>query len=340
VIKKKPSQAIEEKDDLLNKGEIIIYTAADGTEQTEVMLQGETLWLTEQQIAALFDRDRTVIGRHIKSVFKTGELEEKSNVQKMHIANSDKPVAYYNLDVIISVGYRVNSKRGTQFRIWANRILKEHLIQGYTINEKSLREKTDKIKKLRESISLVERSILSQTQSLEDARNIIKVLSDFAGGLDILDDYDHEHLETNGKTLNSAIIINKHEFLRVVDSMRRQFDSDIFGKPKDNSFESSISQIYQSFNESELYPTIEHKASMLLYLVVKNHSFADGNKRIAAALFLYFLERNSILYRQDNQQIISNDGLAALTLLIAISKPEEMDTMVKITMTILNRGQR
>ena len=322
-----------------DNGEIVIYTASDGTVQTEVRLRGETLWLTEQQLAGLFDRDRTVIGRHIKSVFRTGELDEESNVQKMHIPHSDKPVSLYSLDVILSVGYRVNSKRGTQFRIWANRILKDHLVKGYTLNQKLLQEKTGQIRKLRDSIALVERSILTQAQSLEEARNVIKILSDFAAGLELLDDYDHESLENTGRTKKAAVRISKHDFSSVIESMRSQFSSDIFGRPKDSSFESSISQIYQSFSGSDLYPAIEHKAAVLLYLVVKNHSFTDGNKRIAAALFLYFLERNALLYRPDGQQIITNDGLAALTLLIAVSKPEEKDIMVKITMTILNRGQ-
>jgi prophage maintenance system killer protein len=318
--------------------EMVIFTSAEGNIETEIRLENESFWMTEQQIALVFERDRTVIGRHIKNIFKTGELEEKSNVQKMHIPNSDKPVAFYNLDMILSVGYRVNSKRGAQFRIWASRILKEHLVKGYTINEKLLLEKSEKLQKLRDSIRLVERSVQMQVQNLEEARNILKVLADFADGLNILDDYDHEKLETSGRSKIPAVRISGEEFLQVLESMRRQFDSDVFGKPKDNSFDSSVNQIYQSFNGAELYPTLEHKAAMLLYLVVKNHSFVDGNKRIAAALFLYFLERNHLLYASGGKQLISNDGLAALTLLIAVSKPAEKETMIKITMTILNRG--
>lgn len=317
---------------------MVIFTSAEGNIETEIRLENESFWMTEQQIALVFERDRTVIGRHIKNIFKTGELEEKSNVQKMHIPNSDKPVAFYNLDMILSVGYRVNSKRGAQFRIWASRILKEHLVKGYTINEKLLLEKSEKLQKLRDSIRLVERSVQMQVQNLEEARNILKVLADFADGLNILDDYDHEKLETSGRSKIPAVRISGEEFLQVLESMRRQFDSDVFGKPKDNSFDSSVNQIYQSFNGAELYPTLEHKAAMLLYLVVKNHSFVDGNKRIAAALFLYFLERNHLLYASGGKQLISNDGLAALTLLIAVSKPAEKETMIKITMTILNRG--
>ena len=251
----------------------------------------------------------------------------------------ERQVDYYNLDVIISVGYRVKSKRGTQFRIWANRILKEHLVNGYTINQKRLIEQQSRLQELKESIHLVERSLLSEVQTIEEARTIIQVLADFASGLAILDDYDHETLEIKGKSPAQAVKIGMDEFLKVVETMRCDFDSGIFGQQKDNSFDSSVSQMYQSFGGKELYPSIEHKAAMLLYLVIKNHSFVDGNKRIAAALFLYFLERNGLLYRAGGNRIIGNDGLATLTLLIAVSKPEEMDTMIKIIVTILNRGQ-
>jgi prophage maintenance system killer protein len=321
-----------------NKGEVIIYQAEDGTVQAEVRMTEDSLWLSEQQIAVVFERDRTVIGRHIKNIIKTGELNEQSNVQKMHSAHSDKPVVFYNLDMILSVGYRVNSKRGTQFRIWANRILKEHLVQGYTINEKRLKEQQNKMLQLRESIQMVERSLLEHAETIDDARNIVKVLAEFAGGLQILDDYDHENLAFGGNTQKKAILLGVQDFLAIVDAMRRDFDSAVFGQTKDNSFNSSVGQIYQSFDGNDLYPSIEHKAAMLLYLVVKNHSFVDGNKRIAAALFLFFLETNGLLHNQTGHRIVSDDGLAALTLLIAISKPEEKDTMVKIVITVLNRS--
>jgi len=322
-----------------SKGEIVIYTAPDGSIQTEVRMEAETLWLTEQQIAAVFERDRTVIGRHIKNIIKTGELDEKSNVQKMHIAHSDKPVAFYNLDMILSVGYRVNSKRGTQFRIWANRVLKEHLVQGYTLNHKRLQEKQDQVDKLKNAIALVERTLLQQVEHVQAARDVVAVLNTYAKGLEILDDYDHEQLETQGKTVKPELIIAPSEFISVVEAMRRDFDSSVFGKPKDASFESSVRQIYQSFDGRELYPSLEHKAAMLLYLVVKNHSFVDGNKRIAAALFLYFLAKNQLLFSPTGKRRISDEGLAALTLLIAISKPEEKDTMVNIVITVLNRSE-
>ncbi|MCF8054003.1 MAG: virulence protein RhuM/Fic/DOC family protein [Deltaproteobacteria bacterium] len=323
-----------------SKGEMVIYQTADGSITTEVRMEAETLWLSEQQIAMVFERDRTVIGRHIKNIIQTGELEEKSNVQKMHIANSDKQVSFYNLDMILSVGYRVNSKRGAQFRIWANRILKEHLVQGYTINQKRLQEQRHQFSRLQESIQLLERSLMEQAVTVDSARNIVRVLAEFSKGLEILDDYDNEKLEQNGKTMKPALVIDTAEFSSVVEALRRDFDSAIFAQPKDASFESSVRQIYQSFAGNELYPSIEHKAAMLLYFVVKNHSFVDGNKRIAAALFLYFLDKNSLLFGANGQRRISDEGLAALTLLIAVSKPEEKNTMVNIVITVLNRSNQ
>ncbi len=332
-----------EKDITKNTGEIVIYTSADGTVHTEVCLVSESLWLSLNQIATLFERDKSVISRHIRNIYKEAELELNSTVaifatvQREGGRQIERNIEYYNLDMILSIGYRVNSKRGTQFRIWANRILKEHLVKGYTINQKRLFEQQQRIKEMKESIAMVERSLLEQVETIDEARTIVRLLSDFSCGLEILDDYDHETLATEGNTGTRAIVIGKEEFMTVVDAMRRDFDSGVFGKPKDASFDSSVNQIYQSFGGTEFYPTIEHKAAMLLYLVVKNHSFVDGNKRIAAALFLYFLEKNGLLYQSYGSRIIGNDGLAALTLLIAVSKPEEKNTMIHIVLSILNR---
>lgn len=327
------------------KGEMIIYTSPEGTANIDVRLEAETLWLSQKMMAELFGKDSDTIGLHLKNIYSEEELEEKATTEDFSVVQTEgkrrvtRRVKFYNLDAILSVGYRVNSKRGTQFRIWANRILKEHLVQGYTINAKRLAEQQSQIARLKESIRLVERSLLDNIETVDQARSVIKILSDFSQGLDILDNYDHESLETMGKTHTPAVVIEKQEFLDVVSAMRRDFDSDVFGKPKDNSFDSSVCQMYQSFAGTELYPTIEHKAAILLYLVVKNHSFVDGNKRIAAALFLYFLEKNKLLTRPDGQRAISNDGLAALTLLMAVSRPEEKDTMIQIAITIMNRRQ-
>lgn len=328
----------------IDKGEMVIYQTEDGTIQTEVRMQSETLWLTQYQLEELFATDRSSIVKHIQNIIETGELDKAVTCAKFAQVRQEgkrsvkREILYYNLDMILSVGYRVNSKRGTQFRIWATRVLKDHLAQGYTINQKRLAERQEKFRLLKESIYLVERSLSEQTQSMAPAREVMSILAEFAKGLEILDDYDHAKLEGQGNTSKAAIDIELPEFLHVLEVMRRDSNSDVFGKPKDASFESSVRQIYQSFAGTELYPSVEHKAAMLLYAVVKNHSFVDGNKRIAAALFLYFLDKNNLLFQVNGKRRISDEGLAALTLLIAISKPEEKDTMVKIVITILNRS--
>lgn len=327
-----------------NRDEIVIYTDADGSVQTEVRLEAATLWLSQKKMAELFEKDSDTIGLHLKNIYAEKELEESATTEYFSVVQTEgnrkvrRKIKHYNLDAILSVGYRVNSKRGTQFRIWANRVLKEHLVQGYTINEKRLRQQQNQITRLKQSIKLVERSLQEQIPDLTAARAVVNLLAEFSNGLDILDDYDHETLELKGKTDRTAIQIGPKEFLGVVQEMRRDFDSDVFGRPKDASFESSVQQIYQSFGGKELYPALEDKAAMLLYLVTKNHSFVDGNKRIAAALFLYFLAKNGLLFRADGAHRISDEGLAGLTLLIAVSKPEEKDTMVKIVITVLNRS--
>ena len=327
------------------KGEMVIYTSPDGTANIDVRLEAETLWLSQKMMAELFDKDSDTIGLHLKNIYSEQELEEISTTELFSVVQTEgkrqvvRRVKFYNLDAILSVGYRVNSKRGTQFRIWANRILKEHLVQGYTINNKRLLEQGHRIQKLQESIVLVERALLDQVATIDGARSIVTLLSNFARGLEILDDYDHERLDNIGKTKCKTVYIEPEEFLSVVSQTKDQFSSTLFGREKDSSFMSSVRQIYQSFDGNELYPSIEEKAAMLLYLVVKNHSFVDGNKRIAATIFLHFLNRNNLLYRNGIIPIINSDSLAALTLLIAVSKPEEKDTMKKIVISILNRGQ-
>ena len=314
--------------------EIVIYQTTD--KQTEILVNfdSETVWLTQEQIVALFKRDQSVISRHIRNIFKAGELEEKSNMQKMHIANSDKPVVFYNLDVIISVGYRVNSVQGTQFRQWATKRLKDYLVKGYAINEKRLAEKQQQVEYLKTGIRILSRAITQQATS-DDS----EMLQLFAKGLELLDDYDHEQLDQNGKTIQVPVYPSVSDYLFVVSKMKSAFASDVFAKPKDHSFESSVRQIEQSFGDIELYKSIEEKAATLLYLIVKNHSFVDGNKRIGAACFLFFLERNNILFDVEGQAIISNETLAALTLFVATSQTEEMDTVKQLIVSILNRSK-
>jgi prophage maintenance system killer protein len=321
--------------------EIIIYESS--TNQIEVSIQSEkeTVWLTQEQLSVLFERDRTVIGRHIRNIFKEEELDEKVVCAKFaHTTQhgaiqgkvQSKEVKYYNLDVIISVGYRVKSKQATKFRIWANSILKDYLIQGYAINQKRLEQKEQEVKVLKSGIQILSRAIEEKTEDNQ-------WLTVFAKGLSLLDDYDHEQLDAKGLTTTAANYPSLNEYQELINQMLTEFDSDVFGKEKDKSFESSVAQIGKGFGEDDFYPSIEEKATMLLYFVVKNHSFVDGNKRIAAACFLKFLQQNNILFNSDNQPIISNDTLASLTLFIASSKPEEMQAVTRLVISVLNRNK-
>ncbi|RXR31317.1 Fic/DOC family protein [Flavobacterium piscinae] len=318
------------------ESQIEIYAANDNSVEIVVQFESDTVWLNQEQLVALFQRDQSVISRHIKNIFKEGELEEKSNMQKMHIANSDKPVAFYNLDVIISVGYRVKSKQGTQFRQWATKRLKELLVQGYSLNEKRLAQKEQEIKILKNGIQILARSV---GKAIENQENNTSFLETFAKGLTLLDDYDHERLDTKGLTKKQAIYPTLSDYQMVLKSMLQDFDSDVFGIEKDGGFKSAIAQIEKGFDNQDFYPTLEEKATTLLYLIVKNHAFVDGNKRIAAACFLKFLEQNKMLYTNEYKLIISNDTLASLTLFIASSKAEEMETVKKLVISVLNRNK-
>jgi death-on-curing family protein len=330
---------------LEKKGEIVIYQEDDGKTDIFVTLYQESLWLSLNQISELFGRDKSVISRHLRKVFHDGELNREATVaffatvQNEGGRSVERRVEYFNLDVILSVGYRVNSQRGTQFRIWANNVLKEYLIKGYTVNEKRLREREKELQALKTGIQLLERSIMEQTQQLDQAKTLVNIIADFSKGLGILDDYDNGRLDSRGLTEKEAALISYEECKSIIGQIKDEFNSPLFGREKDDSFRSSIGQIYQSFAGKSLYPSIEEKAAMLLYLIVKNHSFVDGNKRIAAALFLYFLNRNGMLYRQDKTTLIDGNTLASITLMIAESSPSEMETVKKIIMSILNRSE-
>lgn len=327
----------------LNKGEIIIYTSADGSVSLDAKLEEESIWLTQDMIVKLFDSSKANISEHISHIYKDEELYKDSTVRKFRTVrkegnrNVSRELEYYNLDMIIAVGYRVNSKTATQFRKWATNVLKEHLTKGYTVNEKLLKTQTDKIKTLQTTINLLSRSIQNQIENLDEAQQVVKLLDDFSKGLDLLDNFDHKTLDTKGQTNREVVQISTTEFLTVINKMKSEFASDVFANPKDNSFESSVNQIYQTFGGQDCYPTLEEKAAMLLYLITKNHSFSDGNKRIAASCFLYFLDKNNMLYK-NNVPIIDNGTLFALTLLIAESNPKEMDTMKQIVVSVLNKG--
>lgn len=318
------------------KNEIKLYESEDKKIELEVNLENETVWLTQKQMAELFDRDRTVIGRHINNIFKEEELQEESNVQKMHFPNSDKPIALYSLDVIISVGYRVKSKRGTQFRIWANKILKDYLIKGYVINEKKLREQSEKLSHLQKTIEILNRTINTQKIELDEAKGLLNVVSQYSYALKILDDYDHQKLQKGNVTLEEAYNLSYEESMKIIDLMRDEFATNLFGKEKDDSFKGSLGAIYQTAFGEEVYPSKEEKAANLLYFVVKNHSFLDGNKRIAAAIFIYFMQKNDILLRNDGSKKIADNTLVAITLMIAESKPNEKDLIISILVNLIN----
>ncbi|DAA99272.1 TPA: hypothetical protein CPT96_08960 [Candidatus Gastranaerophilales bacterium HUM_10] len=322
------------------ENQIVIYKNNDGNIECSVNLRDNTLWLSLDQIATVFQKNKSTISRHIKNIFVTEELDKDSVVAFFATtANDGKTynVAYYNLDMIISVGYRINSKIATNFRKWATNVLKNYLTQGYAINEKLLSDKQEKIQTLQTTVSLLTRSLTNQIESLDDAQQVAKILDNFAKGLDLLDNFDHKTLDVKGSTQKEAVIIPVKEFLSVINEMKSEFASDVFANPKDDSFESSVNQIYQTFGGNDCYPTLEEKAAMLLYLITKNHSFSDGNKRIAASCFLYFLEKNGILYK-NNLPIIDNGTLFALTILIAESNPKEMETMKQIVISVLNQG--
>jgi len=330
-------QAIKSK--LVMDTQIEIYQGSDGQTQIEVKFDQETVWLNQRQIAALFGKDSDTIGLHLRNIFKEQELaenlttEESSVVQKEGRRLVRRKVKFYNLDAIISVGYRVNSKQGTQFRQWATKRLKEFLIQGYSINEKRLEQKHQEIQTLKDGIRILSRVIEKKSEDQD-----LAWLNHFAKGLELLDDYDHENLDKKGLTNKQAYYPSLMDYQMVISSMKSEFESGVFAKEKDGSFESAIAQISKGFGDEDFYPTLEQKAATLLYSIIKNHGFVDGNKRIAAACFLLFLQRNDLLQKQNGELLISNDALAALTLFIASSKPEEMDTVKKLAVSMLNRN--
>lgn len=320
--------------------QIEIYQSTDGQTQIEVKFGEETVWLSQRQMAELFDKDADTIGLHLKNIFAEGELEEHATTEESSVVQQEgrrnvrRKIRLYNLDAVISVGYRVNSKRGVQFRQWATQRLKDYLIQGYAVNEIRLVQKQQEVQTLKDGIRILSRAIETNIDN-----DNLGWLEQFAKGLQLLDDYDHEQLDMQGITVRQAIYPDLAAYQNIIVAMRTDFDSSIFGKEKDDSFQSSIAQISKGFNEVDFYPSIEEKAATLLYLVIKNHSFVDGNKRIAAACFLLFLEMNALLKSPDGIPLISNETLASLTLFTAASKPEEMETVKRLIVSVLNRNQ-
>ncbi len=315
---------------------IEIYHSQDGSVQLNVKLENETVWLSANQMAMLFDRDAKTIRKHINNVFADGELAKESNTQKMRVANSDKPVPFYNLDVIISVGYRVKSRQGVQFRQWATSVLKQYLIKGYVVNQQI---KLDRYNELKDVVRLMSRSIVLQDDvTTDEYSGLFNVISDYVYALDTLDQYDYQSLSISKTTKEEPFRATYDNAMEVINALKEKFGgSKWFANEKDDSFKSSIGQIYQTFGGEELYPSVEEKAAMLLYLVVKNHSFSDGNKRIAAMLFLWFLNNNRVLYAKDGHKRIADNTLVALTLMIAESRTEEKDVMVKVVVNLINK---
>ena len=320
----------------MEENKIIIYQTDDGQTQIDVRLENETVWLTANQMSLLFDRDEKTIRKHINNVFSEGELEKINNTHFLRVVGVKQPVATYNLDVIISVGYRVKSKRGTAFRIWANKVLKEYLVKGYAVNERIRKEQ---IGELRQLVGMLGRTIQSQpVLSTDETSALFEVVTDYTYALDTLDNYDYQRLTIEKTTKEEPFHATYENAMEEINQLREKFGGSVlFGNEKDDSFKSSIGQIYQTFGGKELYPSVEEKAAMLLYLVTKNHSFSDGNKRIAATLFLWFLNGNRILYRADGSKRIPDNTLVALTLMIAESKTEEKDVMVKVVVNLINQ---
>ena len=321
----------------MEDNKIIIYQTEDGQTQIDVRLENDTVWLTQTQMAELFQKDQSVIARHINNALKEGELEEDSNMQFLHNTQYKyRPTRIYDLDTIICVGYRVHSKRGTAFRIWARQILKDYLVKGYAVNERIRKEQ---IGELRQLIGMVGRAIQNkQIEPDEENQALFDIVVDYTYALDTLDDYDYQRITVKDTTQEEKFHATYENAMETIAALRDKFGgSSLFGNEKDDSFKSSIGQIYQTFGGEELYPSVEEKAAMLLYLVTKNHSFSDGNKRIAATLFLWFLNNNGILYRADGTKRLSDNTLVALTLMIAESRTEEKDVMVKVVVNLINQ---
>ena len=318
------------------RGEIVLYQGQDGTVELDVRLDRESLWLSLNQIAALFERDKSVISRHLRNVYATAELDRAATVAFFATVQDEggrtveRQVEYFNLDAIISVGYRVNSKRGTQFRIWATRVLRDHLLQGYSVNERRLQE-------LKQSLRVVGRVLDRYDVSSDQAQALLRVVTDYARALDILDDYDHQRVRLGAGRRGEARGIDYEEAIAIVAQLRTTYGgSELFGREKDASLRGSLGAVMQAFDGADVYPSLEEKAAHLLYFLVKNHSFVDGNKRIGAALFLWFMEKNGMLYRPDGAKRVADNALVAITLMIAESAPDQREILTRIIVELIN----
>lgn len=320
------------------QNDIVLYKSSDGSINLDVQLEKESIWLSQKQMAQLFDKDSDTIGLHVRNVFREGELEESATTEESSVVQDEgkrsvrRKVRLYNLDVIISVGYRVKSKRGTEFRIWATNVLKQHLVKGYSVNEKRLKALNQT---LRLAADISRRKLLSG----DEATALLQTISEYSFALDLLDDYDHQRVAVGRTSKRRAIPVNRDEVIRLIEQMKITFgDSAVFGKEKDQSLDGSLCAVMQSFGGKDLYPSVEEKAAHLLYFLVKNHSFVDGNKRIAAAVFLRFCEKNKLIYDKDGNKRIADNALVAMTLMIAESRPAEKNVIAAM-LTNLIAGQ-
>ena len=323
---------------------IKIFQSKDKRTEIQVIVQSESVWLSQKQMSELFEKDSDTIGLHLRNIYKSGELIEKATTEKYSVVqkegnrNVKRTIKLYSLDAIISVGYKVNSKRGVQFRIWANQVIKDYLINGYAINEKKLKAQIDNLNSLKETVLLLTKVTEQKKLTGEESEGLLKIVSDYAYALDVLDQYDYQSLKISDTSDGEIFRITYKDAIQKISQLRKLYgNSLLFGKEKDDSFKSSISTIYQTFDKKDLYPSIEEKAANLLYLVTKNHSFVDGNKRIAAFLFLYFLEKNNLLFKENGEKRIPDNALVALTLMIAVSQPSEKETMIKVIVNLINK---
>jgi len=328
----------------MEKSEIKIYKTQEGKTSIQVKIEKETVWLNQYQLEELFETNRTTINKHILNIYKSRELKEEATcakiaqVQKEGNRTVKRKIKYYNLDVIIAVGYRVNSKRGTDFRIWANQILKDYLIKGYAINQQRLQKQAEQLNELKETIKILGKTLKYKELTNDESKGLLRIISDYSYALEILDKYDYQTLKIENTSGKEVYQLTYEEAIKQIELVKKAYgNSELFGHEKDNSFKSSIATIYQTFDGVDLYPSVEEKAANLLYFIVKNHSFTDGNKRIAAFLFLYFLEKNGLLFSETGGKRIADNALVALTLMIAVSKPEEKATMIKVIVNLINK---
>ncbi len=321
--------------------QLVVFRPKGANVSVEVQLKDESVWLTQEQIAVLFGTQRPAITKHLLNIFKTKELKQNSVCSVLeHTAADGKnyKTAFYNLDVIISVGYRVNSPKATQFRIWATKILKQYLVEGYAINEKRLKKQAENLKALQRATEMLANLSHRKALTSDEAAGLFDVIRQYSYGLDVLDDYDHGRVKVKSTTTKESYRLSYDEGIQLVDQMRKKFGgSDLFGHEKDESFKSALGAVYQTFGGKDLYTSVEEKAANLLYLVVKNHAFTDGNKRIAATLFVWFLERNKILYKTDGSKRIADNALVAMTLMIAESQPKEKDVITTLVVNLINK---